>query len=176
MTPGNHSLEDLLLAEQSRANTDLLVDIIRQNPAVFPEFWEIFMKNSEPVSRRAAWVIDCFTETMPNILNSRIEELCINLPVFKTDGLKRHSMRMLSRSPLPEANLGILIDVSFRWLESRTESVAVKMYCILLLERISALYPEIIPELRDLIEFQMNEATPGLINISKKVLTRLKLS
>lgn len=83
-------------------------------------------------------------------------------------------MRMLARSPLPEENLGILIDVSFRWLESRTESVAVKMYCILLLERISALYPEIKPELRDLIEIQMNKATPGFINISKKVFKRLK--
>lgn len=174
MNPENFSLEELLLAEQSRANTDMLVDILRQNPAAFPHFWEIFMKNSDPVSRRAAWVIDCFTETMPDYINSRVEELCINLPVFKTDGLKRHSMRMLARSPLPEENLGILIDVSFRWLESRTESVAVKMYCILLLERISALYPEIKPELRDLIEIQMNEATPGFINISKKVLKRLK--
>lgn len=136
MNPENYSLEELLLAEQSRANTDMLVVILRQNPATFPHFWEIFMKNSDPVSRRAAWVIDCFTETMPDYINSRVEELCKNLPVFKTDGLKRHSMRMLARSPLPEENLGILIDVSFRWLESRTESVAVKMYCILLLERI----------------------------------------
>lgn len=54
MNPENYSLEELLLAEQSRANTDMLVDILRQNPATFPHFWEIFMKNSDPVSRRAA--------------------------------------------------------------------------------------------------------------------------
>lgn len=42
------------------------------------------------------------------------EELCIKLPVFKTDGLKLHSMSVVARSTLPEENLRIPMYVSIR--------------------------------------------------------------
>ena len=132
------------------------------------------MKNSDPMSRRAAWVIDYFTEEQPQFLNVKIEELAESLPGFSADGLKRHSMRMLSRSSLPVKQLGVLTDISFKWLQSPVESVAVKMYCIVILERITGIYPELIPELCDIIDIQMDEATPGFKSIAMKTLKRLR--
>ncbi len=132
------------------------------------------MKNTDPVSRRAAWVIDCFTEEQPKFLDGKIKELTESLPGFAADGLKRHSLRMLSRSPLPLEHLGILTDISFKWLQSPVESVAVKMYCIVILERITKIYPELIPELCDIIDIQMDEATPGFKSIARKTLRKLR--
>ena len=126
------------------------------------------------MSRRAAWVIDYFTEEQPQFLNVKIEELAESLPGFSADGLKRHSMRMLSRSSLPVKQLGVLTDISFKWLQSPVESVAVKMYCIVILERITGIYPELIPELCDIIDIQMDEATPGFKSIAMKTLKRLR--
>jgi hypothetical protein len=167
-------LEGLLIREQSRANTDFLIQAIKEKPSLFVDFWSILMKNNDPVSRRAAWVIDYFTEDLPQFLEGRIEELTENLPDFSSDGLKRHSMRMLSRSPLPAKQLGVLTDISFKWLQSPTESVAVKMYCIVILERVTRIYPELIPELCDTIDFQMDEATPGFKSIARKTLRKLR--
>ena len=172
-TSTNH-LEELLLREQSRANTDFLIQVLKSRPALLDEFWTLLMKNTDPVSRRAAWVIDYYTEQRPHHLNERIEELAENVPRFTADGLKRHSLRMLSRSPLPAEQLGILTDISFKWLQSPQESVAVKMYCIVILERVTKRYPELIPELCDVIDFQMDEATPGFKNIGRKTLVKLR--
>lgn len=174
MNSSNIHLEELLIREQSRANTDFLVQVLREKPSLFDDFWSILMKNSDPISRRAAWVIDYFTEEQPQFLEEKIEELAGNLPEFSSDGLKRHSMRMLSRSPLPKGQLGILTDISFKWLQSPAESVAVKMYCIVILERVTRNYPELIPELCDIIDFQMDEATPGFKSIARKTLKRLR--
>ena len=80
---------------------------------------------------------------------------------------------MLSRSPLPEENLGILADACFKWLQSPVESVAVKMYSMVILHRISDNIPEISRELYDLIEIQMSNATPGFRNIGKKLMKKL---
>ena len=167
-------LEELLFREQSRANTDFLIQVLKEKPLLFDDFWLILMKNTDPVSRRAAWVIDCFTEDEPQFLDGKIEELADSVPSFSADGLKRHSMRMLSRSPLPTEQLGVLTDISFKWLQSPIESVAVKMYCIVILERITKIYPELIPELCDIIDIQMDEATPGFKSIARKTLGRLR--
>jgi hypothetical protein len=126
-------LEELLLREQSRANTDLLVNIVLRKPELFNELWAIVMQNEGPLSRRAAWVADYCAEINPGFLENRLEELSIKVNNFSSDGLKRYALRMLSRSVLPVENLGYLVDACFKWLENRTESVAVKMYSMVIL-------------------------------------------
>lgn len=174
MDTSKNPLEELLLREQSRSNTDFLIQALREKPSLFDDFWAILMQNSDPVSRRAAWVIDCFTENEPQFLVGKIEELTESLTGFSSDGLKRHSMRMLSRSPLPTDQLGMITDISFKWLQSPAESVAVKMYCIVILERVTEIYPELISELCDIIDFQLDEATPGFKSIAMKTLKKLR--
>ncbi|MFH1119212.1 MAG: hypothetical protein V1775_05270 [Bacteroidota bacterium] len=166
-------LEDLLLRDQSRANTDQVINIVMTKPEVFEELWRILMLNKDPLSRRAAWAADYCAENRPEFISSKIEELSAKVPGFSSDGLKRHALRMLSRSPLPEENLGILADACFNWLQSASESVAVKMYSMIILHRISDSIPEIRRELYDIIEIQMEEATPGFINIARKIMKRL---
>ncbi|MBW6491572.1 MAG: hypothetical protein K0B15_10325 [Lentimicrobium sp.] len=94
MNPDTSILENLLLREQSRNKTDFWVEILNSKPEFFDEFWLIMLNNIDPVSRRAAWVIDYCSELHPEQLDCRIEELSDNLPAFSSDGLKRHSLRM----------------------------------------------------------------------------------
>ncbi len=166
-------LNDLLLREQSRANTDTVIDIVMARPEVFEELWHILLLNEDPLSRRAAWAADYCAEKNPGFISDKIEELSAMVTRFSSDGLKRHSLRMLSRSPLPEENLGILADACFKWLQSPVESVAVKMYSMVILHRISDNIPEISRELYDLIEIQMSNATPGFRNIGKKLMKKI---
>lgn len=168
------TLEELLLREQSRTNTDLLTAIVLKKPVIFDELWTIVLRNEDPVSRRAAWVADYCSEIQPEFIHHRIEELGLKVSSFKSDGLKRHSLRMLARSPLPDQNLGLLVDSCFKWLQSKSESVAVKMYCMVILERVCRQMPEISGELYDIIEMQMSEASPGFRSRGRKVMKLLK--
>ncbi|WP_367328503.1 hypothetical protein [Lentimicrobium sp.] len=166
-------LEKLLLREQSRANTDMITGIIMSDPRLFNELWEIMMLNQDPLSRRAAWVVDYCAESEPGFLNERIELLAASVVDFRSDGLKRHGLRMLSRSGLPVENLGPLTNACFKWLQSPNESVAVKMYSMLILHRVTAIFPELARELYDIIEIQLHEATPGFINCGRKIMKKL---
>jgi hypothetical protein len=170
MEPG---LRDLLLAEMSRANTDFIAGIALKKPELVKDLWELFLSNEEPVSRRAAWVLDHLTETRPEWISDYTSRLIDALPGFSHDGLKRHALRMISRNPVPEAGKDLLMNICFEWLISRNEAVSAKVYCMEILYRICLEEPAIRHELTDSIEYILEEGTPGIRNFGKKILKKL---
>jgi hypothetical protein len=167
------NLTDLLMVENSRRNTDLIADLVFKKPELFDELVSIYLRNEEPVSRRAVWVVDTVAEKCPELLNSYLETIVEDLPRFEHDGLKRGSLRMLSRSPLPQNQLGELMNICFDWLVSQKESVAVKIYAMEILYRISQVEPDMKKELADSIELRIGEGTPGFKNRGLKTLKKL---
>jgi hypothetical protein len=166
-------LKELLLIENSRANTDFVGDIVRKKPDLIRDLWEIYFRKEEPVSRRAAWIIDTVSENEPAWVEPYLPELIDLLPSFNHDGLKRHGLRMISRNQIPDDKVADLMNICFEWLLSTNEAVAAKLYCILILYSMSQHTPEIKSELIDTIEYQMQEGTSGFKNIGRKMLTRL---
>lgn len=171
--PGSGNLTDLLMTELSRRNTDLVADLIRDRPVLFTELMEIFLRNAEPVSRRAAWVADTVSEKHPELIDSYLGSLTGALTRFEHDGLKRHALRILSRSHLPQQCLGALMKTCFDWLISPKESVAVKVYAMEILYMMSQAEPDLKKELADSIEWRMAEETPGFKNRGMKLLRKL---
>jgi hypothetical protein len=169
----NEILSDLLMVETSRRNTDLIADLVFNKPSLFDELVEIFLKDEEPLSRRAAWVVDTVAEKIPYLLDRYLESIVKALPHFNHDGLKRLSLRMLARSPLPQNDLGALMNICFDWLVSPKESVAVKVYAMEILYSISQIEPELKKELADSIEWRIGEEAPGFKNRGLKTLKKL---
>lgn len=173
--PKIESLTDLLMIENSRRNTDLIAEIIYNMPVLFDELFVLYLRNEEPISRRAVWVVDTVAEKLPKLLDGYLESIIEALPSFEHDGLKRGSLRMLARSQLPQNNLGKLMNICFDWLVSQQESVAVKIYAMEILYRISQDEPELKKELADSIEWRIGEGTPGFKNRGLKMLKKLHM-
>lgn len=169
----HHDLRSFLLADNSRANTDFVGNFVRQKPELIHELWEIYLSDQEPISRRAAWIIDTVSEKEPAWVEPYLERLIDLLPSFRHDGMKRHGLRMLSRNEIPVSRTAELINLCFEWLLSTDDAVAAKMYCMIILQRMSSTIPEIRHELVDSIEYQMEEAKPGFKSIGKKILMSL---
>jgi hypothetical protein len=167
------NISDLLRNETSRLNTDFVAKIITEHPPLFDKLWKLFLADEEPISRRAAWVVDIVTEKHPEWVTGLLEDLVVSIPSFSHDGMKRHSLHLLSRSPLPENKLGEIADFCFGWLMRPGEAVATKMYSMEILYRISELEPDLKPELADSIRMQMIEGTPGIKCAGKRILEKL---
>jgi hypothetical protein len=168
-----HNFRELLLKGNSRSYTDFVADIVSNRPELVRELWEIYLSTEEPVSRKAAWIIDTASENKPEWVEPFLPELIEKLPFFNHDGLKRHALRMIARMPFPSDLEGDLLNITFEWLLSPLESVAVKMYCIQILYRLSANEPDILQELYDTIEFQMADGTPGFRSIGRKMMREI---
>lgn len=167
------SLADLLMIENSRRNTDLVADLVHSKPELFNELIKICLRNEEPVSRRAAWVADAVAEKEPELLKPHLESMTAALTGFGHDGLRRMTLRMLTRSPLPQKYLGELMRTCFDWLISPYEPVAVKVYSMDILYLMSQDEPELKKELADSIEWRLSEETPGFRAHGRKLLKKL---
>lgn len=169
----NQILTDLLMAENSRRNTDLISDLVCNKHELFDELMDIYLRNEEPLSRRAALVIDTVAERHPELLDIHLDSIAEALHRFEHDGLKRISLRMIERSPIPENFIGDLMNLCFGWLVSPGESVAVKVYSMEILYRLSEKEPDLKKELADSIEWRIAEETPGFRSRGKKLLKKL---
>ncbi len=167
------TLEELLMVESSRRNTDLVADLVLKKPELFGQLFHIFLKDEVPLSWKAGWVADVVSERRPDLLEPYLDTLIAKLESFKNESTRRESLRILARSPLPKEHLGIMIDLCFGWLTSGKEPVAVKMFSMVILYRISQQEPEMKKELADSIEWRMQEDTPGFRAHGKKLLKQL---
>jgi hypothetical protein len=171
--PDPNELENLVNAETSRRNTDMVVSLVFGKPELFDELFALFLRNEEPVSRRAAWVVDTLDEKKPLLLPSHVHAIIAHLPGFTHDGMKRMALKMLTRHEIPGERTGTLVSLCFKFLVRKAESVAVKVYAMDILYRFSQTEPEIKRELADSIEWRILEETPGFINHGKKILKKL---
>jgi hypothetical protein len=169
------SLSAVLLVEASRKHTDLVADLIRQKPGLFSELFSLFAVGSGQISRRAAWVMDTMSEAAPELIHPYLDRLVDLLPCLRHEGLKRHALRILARSPLPEEEhrLGELIRLCFDWLLYPETAIAVKVHCMEILYRVSQREPDLKQELAETIEYRISEESAGFRNRGKKMLAKL---
>jgi len=86
------------------------------------------------------------------------------------DAVKRNTVRMLQSVSIPEKYEGEIMEICFKYIESPKEAVAVKAFSLAILEKLAKKYPEIIPEVKLLIEDQMPHQTAAFKTRSKKFL------
>ncbi|MFC2102096.1 hypothetical protein ACFLS7_03795 [Bacteroidota bacterium] len=166
-------LKKVASSGSGRGHADRLLSILKQRPELFDAMVAVYFANEESASRRAVWAIDLFTEENPDLLLPLIDPIVEHLPQFEHDGLKRHSLRMLARSPLPKENLGLLVTLCFDLLLSPAETPAVKVYAMEVLYNASMAEPDLRKELIDSIEWRFREASAGVRSRGEKILKRL---
>ncbi|HMK05536.1 MAG TPA: hypothetical protein VK489_15150 [Ferruginibacter sp.] len=71
---------------------------------------------------------------------------------------------------IPEKYHGEIMDICFKYLESPTEALAVKVFSMSVLGKLAKKYPEIMQELKLLIEDQLPRQTAGFRSRAKKIL------
>ena len=66
-----------------------------------------------------------------------------------------------------------MINTCFKFLESSTEALAVKVFSMTVLSNFAKQYPEIVPEIKIVIEDQLLHQSAGFKSRAKKVLKDL---
>ena len=169
------TFRELLMTEMSRAHTDYVAGLLVEKPEWFDSLWSIFLGKEETPARRAAWVLDLYSERNPEVLSGKEEELIVSLSSFRHGGLKRHALKMLLRTPFENAtNAGTLASICFDWLILPATPVAVKANAMDILFRLTLAEPELAPELYESIRMGMDEGSPGYKNHGEKILKKLE--
>lgn len=175
-TRNKMNLREEILFEHSKAQCSKIVAWVGDSQERFNELFKLFIGDEEyRVVQRAAWPVSYCVEAHPRLIKPNFSKLIKNLQKSNLhDAVKRNSTRLLQHVDIPEKYQGDVMNLCFAWVESPTEAIAVKVFSLTVLGNLSNLYPEIIPEIKLLIDDQLPHATPGFKSRAKVLLKQFE--
>ncbi|MCW3089567.1 MAG: hypothetical protein JWP81_636 [Ferruginibacter sp.] len=169
MNPFN--LKEEILREHSKAQCNKITEWVGDSQTRFDELFDLFLHSEYRVTQRAAWPLSYCVNTHPYFIEKRFAELLGNLSKAGLhNAIKRNTLRILQNLDIPEKHQGEVMHICFQYVELPTEAVAIKAFALTILGKLAKLYPEIVPEIRLLIEEQLPHQTAAFKNRANRLL------
>ena len=162
------NLREEILKEHSKSQSDKIVDWVGDSKRRFNELFSLFLNDEYRVTQRAAWPVSYCVEAHPAFIRDNFDKLLKNLKKPNLhNSIKRNSIRLLQHVAIPKKYQGQVMNYCFEYLESSTEAVAIKAFSLTVLGSLAKQYPEIIPEVKLLIEDQLPHQTAAFKSRAK---------
>ncbi len=169
------NLREQILKEHSKAQCSTIVNWVGVNQQRFDELFTLFLNDECRVVQRAAWPVSNCAIAHPNFIDRHWGSLIKKLQQPNLhNAVKRNSIRLLQDIAIPKKYQGQIMDICFKYVESPSEAVAVKAFSLTVLGNLAKQYPEIIPEIKLLIEEQMGRQTAAFKSRAKMFLKKVK--
>jgi len=141
----------------------------------FKELMNCFFKGEYRLAQRAAWPVSYCVEAHPDLIKPYYKQLIEKLsdPTVP-EAVPRNSIRLLQDVDIPEKWEGPIMDYCFKAISSPSIAIAIKAFSLRVLENLSARYPEILPELKLIIEERWDQETPAFKSRAKKILKAIE--
>lgn len=166
------------IAKENSKNQALKVaDYVQDNVSRFKALVEVFIQGPYRLTQRAAWPLSICVERYPELAEPYYDQL-LNFAVRPGvhAAVKRNVMRLLQFVDIPRRSQGKALKVAFAFLQDRKEPIAVRVFSMTVIERLSEDKPEILHELCLLLEDEMPFAGPAFRSRGMKILRKSKSS
>ena len=167
-------LRETILKEHSKANCNRIVKWVGKDQKRFDGLFGLFLHDEYRVVQRAAWPVSYCVEAYPRFIKKHFPRLLKNLEKKGIhDAVKRNSIRLLQHVDIPQKFHGEVMDICFRYASSPTEPVAIKAFSLAVLHKLSRKYPEILNELKMVVEERMDYETAAYKTYAKRILKKI---
>lgn len=158
----------------SELNIKPIVQAVDQHPEDFPDIYRLTSDPKRLVSWRALWVCEKLSELHPDWFETHYDELTDRLLNCTHDGSKRLYLSILFNLPVREPISVPLLNFCFDRMFSPGESIGVQALCIKTAYRLCEKEPELMGELRIILENAQTEfftkgVTSAIRNTLKKI-------
>ena len=124
-------LREEILKEHSKKQCARIVSWVGDAQSRFDDLFNLFLNDEYRVVQRAAWAVSNCVMDHPKLIRKHWTNLIKNLGKPKLHGsVKRNSIRLLQDIDIPKRFQGDIMNICFRYLESPTEEVAVKVFSL----------------------------------------------
>ncbi len=169
------NLEEELRKKQTKGNCNRIVTWIGDNEERFAVLMKLFFSREYRITQHAAWPMSYCIRSHPSLVKPYFRQFMDQLSDEDAHpAAKRNIVRLLQFVEVPKKYQGKLMDSCFNFINSPEEAIAVKAFSLTILENLSAVYPEIISEIRAVIEARWEFETAAFKSRGSKILKRLK--
>lgn len=126
-----------------------------------------------PVSIRFIWLIGDLCDLDPKTVEPAVPYFYSQLNKVNFPNFDRSLAKMFSLCGIPKANEAEVVDLLFNWILNPSINVSTKNYSLDALLKFSKNYPELINELRLVIEDQLSKNSISFEKHAKRILEKL---
>jgi hypothetical protein len=165
------NLREEILKEYSKTQSDKIVKWVGSSQERFNELFHLFLSDEYRVVQRAARIVSYSAVAHPEFMKKNFGKFITNLKKPDTlKAVKRNSVRLLQFISTPEKYHGDIMSICFDFLQSPTETIAVKVFSLTVLANLAKQYPEILPEIKSIVEEHLPNQSAGFKSRVKKVI------
>ena len=165
------NLRECILTEHSKANCLRIANWVDTHPDRFQQLFTLLRDDDKRIAQRAAWPLSICVERHPSLMDDKTNDLLHELSRGNlSPAVMRNSMRILYHIHIPEEYEGRIVELCINYLVAKNIPVAIKAFSMAILEKTIPKYPELLREIKWIIEEQMPHQTPGFIVRAKKLL------
>lgn len=166
--------EDLLY-DSSRICVEMAGDVIYEKPELFPEAFELVLKNSGTISSRASRAIYFCSVKDQSFIIPYIDLIIDATLSIENTSIRQNLLRLLSEMELNEDThrIGALIDHCFKRIDSIESTPAIKVYSLEIVYNLSQNIPDLQNELISTIENQLEQSGAGFQSRGMRILKKL---
>ncbi len=164
-------IQAVLLKEHSKKQCSSIVRYIGRDQKKFGLLMRLFFSGEYRVTQRAAWPMGYCVEANPDFITPYYKKLILFLNRKDVHpAVARNILRLLQKVEIPKKWQGEIMNSCFQFIENPKEAIAIKIFSLAVLGNLAKDYPEILPELRVVIEARWEMETPGFRSRAKKIL------
>jgi hypothetical protein len=166
-------IETELRLEYSKAQCDRIVKYIGGRSDRFGELMKLFFSGEYLLTQRAAWPMSYCVRNHPLLVRPWFKKM---LELLESENVhpaaKRNIVRLFQFTEIPKRYQGRLMNACFGFIEDPEEAIAVKAFSLTILENLCKAYPEILPEIKTIIEAKWDQETPAFRSRARKILKK----
>ncbi len=162
-----------LLKRQTLVQCNRIIKYVGADEGRFAELVRFFFLGDTWLTQHAAWPISYCIRQSPSLAKPYFKKFIDHLADPKAHpAAKRNIVRLLQFTVVPKRYQGKLMDCCFQFISSPEEAIAVKAFSLTILGNLSVSYPEILPEIKSIIEARWEFETPAFKSRAKKILSK----
>ncbi len=175
MLPVFNNLQQALLRENSKANTNRIKDYIGADEERFAELMTYFLGNDYRTTQRAVWVVSYCVEAFPFLIEPYWPQLIESCQISTTyESVKRNIVRMWQFIDIPEQYEGNVMDFCLNNLTDASIPIATKAFSVSVLEKLCLKYSELVPEVSTIIKGRISYESPAFQSRGQRFLRKFR--
>ncbi|MEZ4688036.1 MAG: hypothetical protein R3B47_18830 [Bacteroidia bacterium] len=169
------NLEQIFQDGTGKDGMNEIAEWVGKDSARWQLLWELLLRNQDPISRRAAWALDAHFALYPEVFQGTVPEMLAILEKPSHTAMQRHLLKFMALWPsIPEEYHGDLFDLGIRYTDNASLPVAVRVHAMEIAGRIAGMYPELLDELKTVLEAHYKESQPAFKSRAGRWLKKTK--
>lgn len=158
----------------TRAQMIKLAKKICGDKALYHDLIQLIIHAEKPIPQYGAWLLQHCGDENPELIIPYVAELLELIEGEVHDGVRRGVLRSFADIQLPTDTLGKAADLCFHYLEDPKEAVAVRVFAMTVLWNVCKTEPDLMNELKLLIESVTPTGSAALAARGRMVLKEMK--